>query len=129
MFGTQPLRPTGVIFVPSADVEDIAIEILPTSNVNNGVADAVLANYTSFTYLGVRWTLVPDVTLAPGYAYPVLNRPVGWIWYKPSMDMSGVDTNMRKNEESRYQTKVLAMASPEGYRPFALRVKYDSGVA
>jgi hypothetical protein len=125
IFGA-PLRPTGVILVPSSDSTDLAEEILPTGSTNNSVADGVLSDYTQFDYMKTRWTLVPDVTLAPGVCYPVLNRAIGEAYFKPSMDEEFVETFRKKNLETRSQNKVVGFAIPEPWRPFATRVRYTT---
>jgi hypothetical protein len=122
-----PLRPTGLIHVPSIDVTDLADEITPTSLIfPNALAEGLLQSYTQFTYLGIKWTLVPDVTLASGTCYPVLNRPVGEIYYKPAFDEEFVETDKRNNWETRSARKVLNFAIPEPWRVNALRVKYSA---
>jgi hypothetical protein len=128
IWGT-PIRPTGLILVPSSDVTGLSAEITPTSLIfPNEVAEGVLENYTQFDYMNVRWTLQPDVTLPPGQCYPVLNRPVGEMFLKPSMDEEYVETNRRKNWETRVQMKVINFAIPEPWRVNALRVTYSSEV-
>ena len=127
-----PIRPTGLIHVSSADVTDLAAEITPTSLIfPNAVAEGLMQNYTQFDYMGIRWTLVADVTLPSGVCYPVLNRPVGEVFYKPAFDEEFVETDRRKNWETRSQQKVIQFAVPEPWRVFALRVTYSSapGVA
>jgi hypothetical protein len=125
VWGT-PIRPTGIIMVPSIDCTDLAEEIEPTSLIfPNQVAENVLQNYSQFTYLGIKWTLVPDVTLTQGLCYPVLNRPIGQVYYKPSMDEEIVETNRRKNWETRVQKKVINFTIPEPWRVNALRVVYN----
>jgi hypothetical protein len=122
-----PIRPTGMILVPSSDVTELAQEITPTSLIfPNAVAEGLLQNYTQFDYMGIRWTLVPDVTLAPGVCFPVLNRPVGEMYLKPSMDEEFVETDRKKNWETRSQMKVINFAVPEPWRVNALRVKYSA---
>jgi hypothetical protein len=90
------------------------------------VAEGLLQSYTQFDYMGIRWTLVPDVTLPRGVCYPVLNRPVGEVFYKPAFDEEFVNTDRRKNWETRSQQKVIQFAVPEPWRVNALRVTYSS---
>jgi hypothetical protein len=128
IWGT-PIRPMGMILVPSIDVTDLATEITPTSLIfPNAVAEGLLQNYTQFDYMGIRWTLVPDVTLPSGQCYPVLNRPVGEVFYKPSFDEEFVDTDRRKNWETRSAQKVIQFTIPEPWRVNALRVTYSGAV-
>lgn len=126
VFGT-PLAPTGAILVPSIDVTDLAEEIQPTSLIfPNALAEQLLQNYKQFKYMGILWTLIPDVTLAQGTCYPVLNRPVGEMYTKTSMDEEIVETNRRKNWETRVQKKVVNFATPEPWRVNTVRVKYHA---
>lgn len=125
-FADGPLRPTGVILVPSIDATDLASEITPDGSTSNAVADGVLSNYSSFTYMGVNWTLVPDVTLTSGKCYPVLNKPVGNLYSKPSMNQEFVETDNRKNWEERSQRVVFGSAIPSPRKVNALRVTYKS---
>ncbi len=120
-----PLRPTGVIIVPSGDSTGLVNEVSPTGQAFNTVAEGLLHNYQTIpNYLGVNWTLVPDATLPSGTCYPILNRPVGNYYTKSSMDMEEVDTQRTKNWEERAMTKVVGFAIPSPNRPFACRVKY-----
>jgi len=121
-----PLKPTGTILVPAIDATDLAFEILPTGNTFNAVAQAVLQDYMQFDYMGYRWTMVPDVTIAQGACYPVLNRKLGDHYTKPSMDEEFVETDRRKNIETRAQMKVHNFAVPEPWRVGAMRVVYSS---
>ncbi|HVM48382.1 MAG TPA: hypothetical protein VMU04_10160 [Candidatus Acidoferrum sp.] len=124
IWGT-PIRPTGMILVSSADVTDLASEITPTSLIfPNAVAEGILQNYSQVDYMNVRWTLVPDVTLPSGVCYPVLNRPVGEVYYKPAFDEEFVETDRKRNWEERSSLKVLNFAIPEPWRVNALRVTY-----
>ena len=128
IWGT-PIRPTGLVMVSSLDVTDLAEEITPTSLIfPNALAEGLLQSYTQFDYQNIRWTLVPDVTLPSGVCYPVLNRPVGEVYYKPAFDEEFVETNRKKNWEERSQQKVIQFAVPEPWRVNALRVTYSSQV-
>ncbi len=123
----SPIRPTGMILIPSSDVADLSNEITPTSLIfPNAVAEGLLNNFTQFDYMGIRWTLVPDVTLTPGTCYPVLNKPVGVMYLKPSMDEEFVETDRKKNWETRSQMKVINFAIPEPWRVNALKVTYSA---
>ncbi len=123
----SPIRPTGMILIPSSDVADLSNEITPTSLIfPNAVAEGLLNNFTQFDYMGIRWTLVPDVTLTPGTCYPVLNKPVGVMYLKPSMDEEFTETDRKKNWETRSQMKVINFAIPEPWRVNALKVTYSA---
>lgn len=123
-FPDGPLAPTGVIVVPSKDIADLADEVTPTSTATNAVTEAVQQNFTQVDYLGRRWTLVPNNTLAPGYCYPKLNKPVGRVYLKPGMDQEDVRTFKMENYEERAQMKVVGSYVPESYRVRALKVRY-----
>jgi len=122
----SPLRPTGTILVPSGDIVDLADEIDPTSTVSNPLTDALLGNFTTFSYLGVTWRLVPDVTLPSGTCYAILNKPAAVMYTKPQLDQEFVETFPKKNWETRSQTKVLALATAEPWRVNLVRVVYHS---
>jgi hypothetical protein len=126
IFDNKPVRPTGAIFIPSSEVMGLALEIKPTGIVNNPVAEGIMLDYITFDYMGVRWTLIPDVTLPPGRCYVVLNRPVGTMLVKPSMDQEFVESNPRKNWETRAATKVANWYVLEPDRVFALRIAYNN---
>lgn len=120
-----PIRPTGVIIVPSGDSTGLVGQVSPTGPAANSVAEGLLHNYQTIpNYLGVNWVLVPDATLPAGTCYPILNRPVGYYYTKSSMDMEEVDTQRSKNWEERAMTKVVGFAIPSPHRPYAVRVTY-----
>ena len=125
IFGA-PLRPTGMVLIPSSESTALAKQIVPTGLFFNEVAAGVLAQYTKTSYLGVNWLLVPDVTLPKGICYPVLSRPVGKRLVKPSMDQEFVESQPRKNWEERSASKVQALAFFEPDRVNALRLQYSS---
>jgi hypothetical protein len=122
----EPIRPTGMIIVPSVDCTQLATEITPTGTFYNKVAEGLLTNYHQFSYMGVNWVLVPDSTIATGTCYPVLNKPVGRFYTKPSMDTENVETFKAKNWEERFATKVVGMAIPSPNRVNAVRVTYHT---
>jgi len=126
IFDNKPVRPTGVIFIPSSQVLGLAVEVKPTGIVNNPTAEGIMSDYLQFDYMGIRWTLVPDVTLPPGRCYPVLNRPIGTMQVKPSMDQEFVESNPRQNWETRAATKVVNWYTLEPDRVFALRIAYNN---
>jgi len=121
-----PLRPTGAILVPSSETTDITNEIQPTGTFNNAVAQGLLNSYTTFSYMGVNWTLIGDPTLPPGACYPVLNRKVGQVFHKTCFDQEFVDTFREKNWEEKSAMKVFGAATWENWRPNALKVVYSS---
>lgn len=125
-FADGPLFPTGRLIVPSLDAADLAEEIVPTGSTNNAVADGLLNDYANFSYMGVRWTIVPDNTIAPGTMYPQLNKPVGKLYMKPSQDAVFDEANPKKNEGSRWMKKVVGFVIPSQHRPRALKVIYRS---
>ena len=123
IFG-QPLAPTGVILIPSSETTVLANAVVATAPKPSEVAEGVMSAYLRFEYLGVNWTLVPDVTLAKGTCFPVLNMPVGHMWRKPGMDQEFVATDLKKNWETRSATQVLNFSCPEPWRVRALQVNY-----
>lgn len=126
IFDGHPLEPTGAILIPSSDVSGLAASIKPTTLFFNEVAEGVLQDYRTFEYMNKKWVLIPDVTLSPGCCYVVLNRPVGERITKPSLDWEEVDTNRKKNWETRTAVKTLQHFVPEPSRVNALRIIYSS---
>lgn len=125
IFGGK-MEPTGAIIIPSSDVSGLTSTIKPTTLFFNEVAEGVLQNFRSFQYLNKNWVLIPDVTLDPGCCYVVMGKPVGLHLTKPSLDWEDVDTNKRKNWETRMSSKTLQLYVPEPSRLNALRVIYSS---
>lgn len=136
IFGA-PLRPTGVVFVPSSETTHIVSSLTPTVSLSSGatggnfvnvstMTDGLLNNYTSFSYLGINWKLIPDVTLEPGVCYPVLNRPVARLYVKPSYDEEFVTTDRKKNWEERSLMKAIGLVTVPPWNVFACRVTYHS---
>lgn len=126
-FMDGPLMPTGMILVPSADATSLSSEIVPTGSTNNDVANQILQKYTGFTYMNVNWLLIPDVTLQPGKCYPVLNKPVGRIYTKPSQDSEVVKLDDENNYERRMMKKITGYSIPSNKRLRALRIDYNTG--
>jgi len=123
-FSDGPLRPTGRIVVPSQDAVQLADEIVPTGSTNNSTADQLMNNYTSFDYLGVRWTIIPDNTLPAKKFYAQLTKPVGTIYTKPSHDDVFEDVFKSKNWAERGMTKVIGFTIPAPHRVNVARVAY-----
>ena len=123
----EPINPTGVILIPSLDSTDLSQELKPTGQAFNVTADSITGgNYMRFSWFDRLWTLVPDVTLAPGVCYPVLSRPVGQVFFKPQMDEEFVETNRKKNVEARSMVKPIQFASAQPMRVNAAKVTYRS---
>lgn len=120
-----PLRPTGVIIVPSGDSTGLAGEVSPTGTMFNTVAESLLHNFQTIpNYLGVNWVLIPDATLPPGVCYPVLNRPVGRYYTKADWEQEFIKTEPEKNWEERSQQKLVGLAIRIPDRVHAVRVRY-----
>lgn len=126
LFGS-PLRPTGLVYVPSADAGSILDEVSAAS-VSNHITDVVIDDYTGFRFGNIDWRFVPDVTLDPatGKAYPIFNRAVMRIYKKPSQDLEFVKTDAEGNKESRSLQSPIGFATNEAWRVFAARVAYHS---
>lgn len=123
----MPLTPTGVIYIPSKDIVDMASEVTATGlPSNNSIIEGVLRNYRQFGHLNVNWTLIPDATLPSGICYPVLNMPVGEIYFKPGFDQEWVESFPKLNLERRGITKPYAMFAPEAWRVRTCRVTYHT---
>ena len=122
------LRPTGIIVVPSIDAGDLMDEADPlaSSTPQTPLAEGLTRNYTRFSLGDVNWTIVPDVTLASGKCYPILNKPVGRLYRKPSQDQDVPMTDLRNNRETRFMKGVAGLYIPTQWRPHALQVIYKS---
>lgn len=131
IFSDGPLSPTGVILVSSSETTQLLEGVNPFGTKINTVGEAVLDNYLAISYANTNWVLVPDVTLAPKVCYPVLNKKLGKVYYKPSQDMEFVlpespAERFRLNKESRYQHKVIGLAHAEPKRVNVIRVRYTT---
>lgn len=130
ILGGRPLSPTGVILVPSSEVNSLARGINPFGARMTEVGEGVQGNFTTFSYFKNRnWTLVPDVTLPKGRCYVVLDRPVGKLFTKPSFDQEFVDTDLENNWEERSAQKAISFATLEPWRVGALRIAYNNSPA
>lgn len=122
-----PLAPTGALIVPSIHASAITESVNPTTAQSNAFTEAIItAGYQTFPHGGYQWVVMPDVTLAPKKLYPVLNRPVGQIFYKPGLDIqSDVATDAPTRRKRSFQ-KVVGMAIPSNRKPFALELEYQT---
>lgn len=129
-FPDGPLRPTGEIIMPSSETTDILSSVSFSGAVDNPTAEDLRRDYTGVTYGKVAWKFVPSNKLPKKTCYPVLNKPVGTIYFKPSMDESyddgGTVEARRKNIGSRSMMKVVGMYIPLPRTINALRVKYTT---
>lgn len=125
IFGKK-MSPTGAIIVPSSDVSGMTASVKPLTLFFNEIAEDVLKDYSAFEYLKHNWVMIPDATLSPGCCYFVLNEPLGDKLTKPSLDWDDVDTNRKKNWETRTTNKTLQYFVAERNRPNIVRVIYSS---
>lgn len=128
-FKDGDLRPEGTIIVPAIHASDLWEEILPTSDNKNttAIGEALQQAYHNPVYGQIAWRIVPDNTLpATGnrYAYFVLNKPVGRIYFKPSLELEDVQTFKTKNYEERAQGRPIGMYIPTSHRVRVCRVKF-----
>ena len=132
-FPDGDLAPTGRILVPSGQID----AILGISDITTTVSAAKSSlgeqlqkeGWTSFHYLGTDWTLIPDNTLAPNTLYPQLNKPIGTIFFKPSLDKEVVKVEEDAGElggdlESRYLKKPLWAVIPVSRVVNAMKVTF-----
>jgi hypothetical protein len=114
VFSDGPLQPTGEIQVPAIDVQDILMGLgTPTPNVMQTNAQEQIqkngfANIGE--WFGVNWKIIPNVTIPSGTCYPKLNKTAGNVYLKPGMDEEFTETDNKKHEETRWQTKVFGIA-------------------
>jgi hypothetical protein len=124
--GGGRLVPTGEIIVPSSDIINIALTMVPTNNTTESriQEDVNRDGYTSIQYLGRTWKFIADVTIPPGTCYPRFNMLPGRVYFKPNMDKEFVETDEGQNEETRWQRKVWGAYIICQYRPRTIRIKY-----
>jgi hypothetical protein len=129
-FPEGDLVPTGRILLPALEAADIAEEIVPSGSTSNAVADQLLQNgWTTIDYLGKRWTLVSDNTLAAKTCYVEFNRKPGTVYLKPSQDRDVVGNTYeldQKNLEERYMQKVFGAYINSATRVNVCRIKYTT---
>jgi hypothetical protein len=129
IFTDGRLRPTGEIMVPSSDIQDILFGLGTVgANVNQTKLqdDIQQLGYTGFSYGGVNWKFIPDVTIPVGTCFPKLNKLAGRVFMKPSMDKEFVNTVPEEHWETRSQQKVLGLYIVNQRRMNALKLTYKS---
>ena len=129
-FPEGDLVPTGRILISALEASDIADEIVPSGSTSNAVADQLLTQgWTTIDYLGKKFTLVADNTLAAKYCYAEYNRKPGRVYFKPSQDRDVVVSNFeldKKNEEERYMQKVFGAYINSATRVNVARFQYTT---
>lgn len=122
------LRPTGELIVPAQDVREIAAGITPTGVKATDLAESVLRTgwLDLGPYMGYNWRVVPDNTIPRKALFAVLNKPVGILWFKPGMAEVEETVNKMKNQASRQEKQVIAMAIPTPSRKNVVKVAYRS---
>lgn len=126
-FGDGDLMPTGEIIVPADQIIGIVGGITPTTAKSSEITEELLRNgFYETQYLGKSWRFIPDNTIPRGYAWPRLNKPVGKLFLKPSMDVAGVETDEHANKESRWQSMVMGAAIPGPRRVNVARVEFNT---
>lgn len=136
------LMPTGRIFIAPKDIDRIwgQNDLTGVSAAKSKLGEQVQAEgWTSFHFLGTDWMLVPDNTLAPattsansGSMYVQLNKPIGTLFLKPSMDREIVKLEEEADPlggdlESRYVKKPIALVVPADRLPNGYRIRYHFG--
>lgn len=119
------LAPTGKILIPSQDLREISSGYTFTgAKQNEKIEEIADMGWYSFGYLGKQWTLQPDNTIARKACIPQMNKPLGWLWLKPSMDDEEETVLKRKNLARRWKRMCVAMATTEPRRKNFIRVAY-----
>ena len=128
VFPEGDLGVTGRILIPGKDIADLGDEVEVGDGNSDTVSDQILTQgYATITYLGRRWTLVPDNTIAPGTCYPEFSRKIGRVYSKPSLDEEITDSSMaqkRRNRESRWMKGPFGAYINVSQLPFVARFKY-----
>lgn len=123
-FSDGDLFPTGMVFIPSIETAALTNEITPNGSTNNPIANELMQKYLNFSYMGINWVLVPDATIPAGKCYPVFNKPVGYIYRKPSMDKELVKTYEEKDWEERSAKIITGIYIPSNRRMNFARFDY-----
>lgn len=122
-----PLQPTGEIIVPADQVKHMGTGVTLTNAAQNAVAQEIAANgWFGIHYLGKDWKLVPDNTIAANRCIAPMNRPLGKLWLKPSMDADEEEIVKKLRIAKRFKQKVYAAAILEQDKKNAARVRYTA---
>lgn len=121
------------VYVPSSEVMGFLDQITLTSQ-SNSLSEQVMTTGFLYDYGGVKWNVIPDVTLDPeeGMAYVRFNKAVGTFFTKPFMDDVIVDqsTALRKqNKESICMVKAVGWGLPSTAKVFIAGVRYHNDVS
>jgi hypothetical protein len=131
--GGMQMKPVD-IFIPSKDVfgflDDAGISVA-----DNELTRQIHTTGFIFSFGGVNWNLVADVTLSSkdGLAYVRTTKPIGKVWTKTSRDQHIIDTNsfdvQMNNKGKEVMKKFLAHAVIEQWRINCCAVRYKTAVA
>lgn len=124
--GAGPLMPTGEIIVRADEAREIEDGITVTGNKGTPVSEQILERgwMDLGSYKGVDVKLIPCSTISSKKCYPVLNRPVGNLYFKPSMDDVDEEVEKLKNLAHRQEKKVIGTAIPTPNLRNVCRVAY-----
>lgn len=121
----EGLVPTGDIFVSSREVMGISSGLTIGGAAGSEIAEDIKKNgFAIIRYLGRDWRIIPDVNLKGGVAYAPFQAKVGYIYFKPDLDVEDVQRHVRKGFEDRVWMKAYGMAVPRPNRAKALRIKF-----
>ncbi len=128
-FQDGALRPTAV-FVPSAHITGFLQEIVLTNAANYYNAQ-VFEFGVIIDYGGQKWAFIADPTLDPAAktAYVKMNKPIGKLWTKTSLDKVIVDNSpamQKQNLESVVDRKVFFCGIPGPNRVNIAAVRYQT---
>lgn len=126
--GGGTLMPTGEIIVPSSDIINIGLSLLPSNNTQSTtIQEQVDRNgFFSIQLWDKTWTFIPDVTIPSGTCYPRFNLLPGIAYEKPSWDKEFVERNDIENWERRFQRKAWGVVIPAQRRVRALKITYNA---
>jgi hypothetical protein len=122
------LAPTGEIIVRANEMIQVISSITLTNTNQNAIAQQILQRgfYELGEILGVNWKFIPDNVIAPGRCYPVLNKPVGMLWLKPTADQAESKAIRRGRLMRMWQNKVIAAAIPTPNLKNVVRAQYHT---
>ncbi len=122
------LAPTGEIIVRADEMIQVISGMMMTSPNQSAIAEQILRRgfYELGEILGVSWRFIPDNVIPAGRCYPVLNKPVGKLWLKPSADQAENKFIRRGRVARMWQNKVIAAAIPTPNLKHVIRVQYHT---
>lgn len=124
------LKPTGNVLIPADQVSHSGSGITITGQKQNQLAERIAdIGWYGYHYNGVDWTFIPDHTLPLHKAIFQLNRPVGYLWFKPFFSQDKEEIDEKAGQGKRWIKKVIGTAVTAPAKRNVARVTYRTGGA